>query len=56
VIEKRAGTQRLLHPEVGELELDAEVFEVSGAPGQRLFLFHAAPGSASARRVARLKG
>ncbi len=51
VIEKRAGTQRFRHPDAGALELDAEVFEVSGAPGQRLVVLHAAPGSASEQRL-----
>jgi transcriptional regulator with XRE-family HTH domain len=54
VIEKRAGVQRLLHPEVGPLELDAEVFEVSGGSGQRLVVLHAAPGSASERGLREL--
>jgi transcriptional regulator with XRE-family HTH domain len=54
VIEKRAGVQRLLHPEVGPLELEAEVFDVSGAAGQRLVVMHAAPGSESARRLGAL--
>jgi transcriptional regulator with XRE-family HTH domain len=54
VIEKRAGVQRLLHPEVGPLELDAEVFEVSGGAGQRLVVLHAPPGSASERGLREL--
>jgi hypothetical protein len=49
VIEKRAGVQRLVHPDAGPLVLDAEVFEVTGAVGQRLVVLHAAPGSASER-------
>ena len=51
VIEKRSGKLRLAPPEVGELELDAEVFDVSGGSGQRLVVLHAAPGSASERRL-----
>jgi transcriptional regulator with XRE-family HTH domain len=51
VIEKSAGALRLIHPEAGTLDLDADVFEVSGAPGQRLVVLHAAPGSASETRL-----
>jgi transcriptional regulator with XRE-family HTH domain len=51
VIEKRAGVLRLAHPEAGRLELDADVFDVSGAPGQRLVVLHPAPGGESERRL-----
>ncbi|HEY4278780.1 MAG TPA: helix-turn-helix transcriptional regulator [Conexibacter sp.] len=56
VIEKRAGSQRFRHPEAGPLELDAEVFEISGTPGQRLVVFHPAPGSVSEQRLRALSG
>jgi transcriptional regulator with XRE-family HTH domain len=51
VAEKAAGSQRFRHPRAGVLDLDGEVFEVSGSPGQRLVLLHAAPGSPSAARL-----
>ena len=54
VIEKQAGTQRLQHPEVGELALDAETFEVSGTPGHRLIVPHAAPGGLTESRLREL--
>jgi transcriptional regulator with XRE-family HTH domain len=51
VAEKAPGSQRFHHPEAGVLDLDGEVFEVSGASGQRLVLLHAAPASRSAARL-----
>ncbi|MFB4317213.1 helix-turn-helix domain-containing protein [Actinomadura sp. 21ATH] len=39
---------RLLHPEVGELRLTAEVFPIARAAGQRLLTYQAEPGSPSA--------
>jgi transcriptional regulator with XRE-family HTH domain len=39
---------RLFYPEVGELQLTAEVFPITRAVGQRLVTYQAEPGSASA--------
>ena len=47
VIEKRAARQRFRHPRRGVLELEGELFEVSGAAGQRLVVLHA-PDTGSA--------
>lgn len=51
---KTHGTKTMVHPIVGELELDYESFSVNGADGQMLIVSHAAPGSASARALALL--
>jgi hypothetical protein len=51
---KTHGTKVMVHPIVGELELDYESFSVNGADGQMLIVYHAAPGSASARALALL--
>ncbi|GIH15039.1 helix-turn-helix domain-containing protein [Rugosimonospora africana] len=42
------GVHRLRHPVVGDLELRYEKFAVTGADGQLLVVYHAAPGSPSA--------
>lgn len=44
---RTSGTSRLLHPQVGPLELDYEKLAVTGADGQLLVVYHAAPGSAA---------
>ncbi|MFG3554403.1 hypothetical protein ACGGAQ_08445 [Micromonospora sp. NPDC047557] len=41
------------HPQVGELELRYEKFTISGTT-QSLVVYHAEPGSPSARSLARL--
>jgi transcriptional regulator with XRE-family HTH domain len=51
---KTHGTKHMVHPIVGELELDYESFGVNGADGQMLIVYHAPPGSASARALALL--
>ncbi|WP_445152329.1 helix-turn-helix transcriptional regulator [Baekduia sp. Peel2402] len=51
---KTHGTKVMVHPIVGDLELDYESFGVNGADGQMLIVYHAAPGSASARALALL--
>jgi hypothetical protein len=51
---KTHGTKRMVHPIVGELELDYESFSVNGADGQMLLVYHAQPGTASARALALL--
>jgi transcriptional regulator with XRE-family HTH domain len=42
------------HPQVGELTLSCEKLAVSGTAGQLLCLYHAAPGSADAEKLALL--
>lgn len=49
----RAGKE-LLHPEVGPLTLTFQTFDVRGAAGQQLVIYHAAPGSPSAEALALL--
>jgi transcriptional regulator with XRE-family HTH domain len=51
---KTHGTKVMVHPIVGELELDYESFGVNGADGQMLIVYHAGPGSPSARALALL--
>ncbi|WP_405056727.1 helix-turn-helix transcriptional regulator [Kribbella sp. NBC_01505] len=42
------------HPEVGPLELTFQTFDVRGAAGQQLVIYHAEPGSSSAQALALL--
>lgn len=42
------GTKLLRHPEVGTMELVHEGFDIPGTADQKLFLYTAAPGSATA--------
>ena len=51
---KTAGSKRFVHPMVGELTLSFETFKVNGAAGQTLLVYHAEPGSPSARALALL--
>jgi transcriptional regulator with XRE-family HTH domain len=44
----------LRHPEVGELSLRHEKLPLGGSGGQLLVIYHAEPGSASARALSRL--
>ncbi|GLW05706.1 transcriptional regulator [Microtetraspora sp. NBRC 13810] len=46
--------KRFRHPEVGEMHLSAELFTISGAPGQQLVVLAAEPGSPSERALVRL--
>jgi transcriptional regulator with XRE-family HTH domain len=48
---KTSGVSRLLHPQVGELDLQYEKLALPGAPGQMLITYHAAPGSPSHERL-----
>jgi len=48
------GAMRLLHPQVGPLELRREKLAIGGTRGQLLVLYHAEPGSESARSLALL--
>ena len=47
----RTGTKRFHHPFVGELTLDFERVELTGAAGQRLTFYSAEPGSPSRERL-----
>lgn len=51
---KASGSRRVQHPEVGGLSVDFEVFTVNDAPHQSLTLYHAAPGTPDADRLALL--
>ncbi|MFD2026261.1 helix-turn-helix transcriptional regulator [Promicromonospora aerolata] len=51
---KRLTSKRFLHPEVGHLELRVHVFDVRGAPGQELVVYHAPAGSPAAESLALL--
>ncbi|MFF4498841.1 helix-turn-helix transcriptional regulator [Streptomyces sp. NPDC001546] len=44
---KTRAAKHFLHPDVGDLHLTYHAFDVRGAPGQQLILYHAAPGSPS---------
>ena len=45
---KTLESKRLVHGEVGELDLMMHTFDVRSAPGQQLVVYHAPPGSPSA--------
>ncbi|MVU77362.1 helix-turn-helix domain-containing protein [Nocardia sp. ET3-3] len=46
--------REFLHPEVGQLLLTYESFDVRGSAGRRLMVYHAEPGSPTAAALARL--
>ncbi|EHR60538.1 helix-turn-helix transcriptional regulator [Saccharomonospora cyanea] len=48
---KRLERKRFRHPEVGELTLHMNAFEVKSVPGQELIVYHAEPGSVSAEAL-----
>jgi len=48
------GAARMRHPEVGLLELGREKLPIGNSGGQLLVIYHAEPGSESARALARL--
>jgi len=48
------GSDHLVHPMVGELQLRLEKLDLAAADGQQLVIYHAAPGSASAQALALL--
>jgi transcriptional regulator with XRE-family HTH domain len=48
---KRSGTTHIQHPQLGPLELDYEKLPIPDADRQTLCIYHAAPGSSSARAL-----
>ena len=53
---RRSGIRRLEHPQVGRLELRYERLPIPETDRQHLTIYHAAPGSRSARGLALLAG
>lgn len=51
VRQKTSGVTRLLHPQVGPLDLHYEKLALPGAPGQMLIAYHAEPGSPTGERL-----
>ncbi|SFC42529.1 hypothetical protein SAMN05421773_103260 [Streptomyces aidingensis] len=51
---KTRDGKELVHPDVGPLHLTYQTFDVRGAPGQQMVVYHAAPGSPSAHALALL--
>lgn len=47
----RAGSKRITHPEVGDLEFTFEGFELPGTPGWVMYVYTTAAGSASEERM-----
>jgi hypothetical protein len=56
VHEHRTGSKVYRHPQVGELEISYDVFELPGEPGLQIIAYSAEPGSASADKLALLAG
>jgi len=51
VLASNPMARALRHPEVGELTLRREKLEISGSDGQLLVIYHAEPGTESARSL-----
>lgn len=47
----RAGTKRIHHPEVGDLEFEFEGMELPGTPGWMLYAYTTIPGSPTEERI-----
>jgi len=45
---KAAEVKTLVHPDVGEVTLRVQTFDVRSSPGQQLVIYHAEPSTASA--------
>lgn len=48
---KGAEHKRLVHPDVGALDLHLQSFDVRSAPGQQLVVYGCKPGSETADRL-----
>ncbi|NGO44116.1 helix-turn-helix transcriptional regulator [Streptomyces ureilyticus] len=48
---KTQDAKHFLHPDVGQLTLTYQAFDVRDAPGQQLVIYHAEPGSPSAQAL-----
>jgi transcriptional regulator with XRE-family HTH domain len=48
---KTRDGKELVHPDVGPLDLTYQTFDVRGAPGQQLVIYHAAPDTPSAQAL-----
>lgn len=48
---RRLTSKRFLHPQVGHLELRVHAFDIRGAPGQELVVYHAPAGSPAAETL-----
>ncbi|HET6857607.1 MAG TPA: helix-turn-helix transcriptional regulator [Streptomyces sp.] len=51
---KTHAAKELIHPDVGTLVLAYESFDVRGAPGQQVVIYHARPGSPSSQALSLL--
>ena len=51
---KSAGSKRLVHPTLGELNIEFDTFTVNGSAGQSLIIYHVEPGTADAAVLAAL--
>ncbi|MEH6372987.1 helix-turn-helix transcriptional regulator [Streptomyces sp. KLMMK] len=51
---KTHGAKEVVHPEVGRLSLAYHSFDVRGAPGQQVVIYHAEPGSPTSQGLSLL--